>query len=54
MFSQQVPGGGGRGAPPQAEERYCRDPALLPRAHSLPERYAAQLAVLLQCGVADE
>lgn len=51
---QQVPGGGRGGAPSQAEERYCRDPALLPGADPLPERLAAQLPVLLQRRAADE
>lgn len=51
---QQVPGGCGGGAPPQAEERHRRDPALLPGAHSLPERHAAQLPVLLQRRAAHE
>lgn len=54
MSEQQVPGGGGGGAPPQAEEGYCRDPALLPGAHPLPERHAAQLPVLLQRRAAHE
>ena len=47
---QCVPGGGG-GRTSTQSTRHGRDPTLLPSSHSLPERHAPQLAVLLYCSV---
>lgn len=47
---QCVPGGGGGGTSTQST-RHSRNPALLPSSHSLPERHAPELPVLLHCSV---
>lgn len=47
---QCIPGGGGGGTSTQST-RNSRNPALLPSSHSLPERHAPKLPVLLHCSV---
>ena len=47
---QCVPGGGGGGTSTQSTG-HGRNPALLPSSHSLPERHAPKLAVLLHRSV---
>lgn len=47
---QCLPGGGGGGTSTQST-RHSRNPALLPSSHSLPERHALKLPVLLHCSV---
>lgn len=50
LFLQCVPGGGGGGTSTQSK-RHSRNPPLLPSSHSLPERHAAELPILLHCSV---